>query len=234
MPPDPGAARRARRLVREVLEAAGRPEWVDAAELAVSELVTDAALHARTPVEVGVEVHRQHARVQVRDSSPALPAQHHYGEQVTTGRGMALVAAVSSECGTTSLPDGKVVWFELRALDEEPGEEELLAAWDEDRWGEPEGTPGAPGPPGPRPRRPGAARRPPPTPPPGCRWRLLALPGQAEVVAVRDRVCEEVQSQLHGGPPRAWQVAVDAGSRIVAVGGDGGASTDGAGAPAAP
>ena len=134
LPPDPAAPGRARRLVREVLGEAGRGEWVDAAELAVSELVTNAALHARTDAELDVAVYPDHARVEVRDFNSALPAQRHYGEQATTGRGMALVASVSSSCGTTGLPDGKVVWFELRAQEQEPSVEDLLAAWDEERW----------------------------------------------------------------------------------------------------
>ena len=307
--PDPSAVRRARALVREALGEAGREEWADAAELAVSEVVTNAALHARTRVEVGVEVHPQHARVEVRDFSTSLPVQRHYGEQATTGRGMALVAAVSSDCGVTGSPDGKVVWFELRDQRDEPSAEELLAAWDEEQWDLEPSTPSGQGPvavaggvpaaPLQRVRLLGIpptlwlatrqhhdallreltlylatraegtvdlaevefarqsfsnavlaaaeqARREAPAPaaavgglpvaldpvdldldlPPRAgpaaaalqdaldtaerlarRGELLALPGQAEVVAVRDWVCEQVQSQLQGVPPRAWQGA---------------------------
>ncbi|ABS01612.1 ATP-binding protein [Kineococcus radiotolerans] len=306
LPPDSGAPRRARRLVREVLEGAGREEWVDAAELAVSELVTNAALHARTDVEVDVEVHPEHVRVEVRDSNPSLPSQRHYGEQATTGRGMALVASVSADCGVTALPDGKVVWFEVRGQQEDPSEEDLLAAWDEEQWE----VPGAAGAPGAGTAPPAALstvrllgvpptlwaatrqhhdavlrelglyltthdgvtadlaavevarqsfsnaliaaaedarRRTPVTSIPStglptalepidveldlpaevgpaaaalqdaldtaerlaARGELLALPGQAEVVAVRDWVCDQVRSQLRGGAPWPWQGARD-------------------------
>jgi PAS domain S-box-containing protein len=125
---------RARRVVREVLDAAGRGEWIEAAELAVSELVTNVVLHARTDATLSISVGPAQVRVEVRDRSSALPHRHRYGEQATTGRGMALVASMTSACGATALPDGKVVWFEIEDRDEEPSVEDLLAAWDDDLW----------------------------------------------------------------------------------------------------
>ncbi len=47
--PAPASAGAARRLVREVLVQVGREQWRDAAELAVSEIVTNAVLHAQRP-----------------------------------------------------------------------------------------------------------------------------------------------------------------------------------------
>jgi PAS domain S-box-containing protein len=88
-----------------------RSRWADIAELAVSELVTNAVLHAHTDLTMhawcGEEV-----RVEVRDSSPALPVLRKYGTEATTGRGMGLVAALTQDHGVTRLPDGgKTVWF---------------------------------------------------------------------------------------------------------------------------
>jgi PAS domain S-box-containing protein len=88
----------------------GRDRWVDAAELAASELVTNAVLHAHTELTLhawcGDEL-----RVEVRDGSPALPVPREYGAEATTGRGMGLVAALTQDHGVTRLPDGgKAVW----------------------------------------------------------------------------------------------------------------------------
>lgn len=127
------SAAEARRTVRQALRAAGCLELVDAAELAVSEVVTNATLHAHTPVELWVGVGDAAVFVEVRDFSPTLPVQREYEAQATTGRGMGLVSAVASACGVHSLgDDGKVVWFcvsgDAPALD--PAE--LLTAWDID------------------------------------------------------------------------------------------------------
>lgn len=101
----------------------------------MSELVTNAALHAQTSVELRLAAQGTELRVEVRDVNETLPRQRHYGEQATTGRGMALVAAVADSCGVTPLPDGKAVWFTLLPFEPaEPSVDELLAAWDEELW----------------------------------------------------------------------------------------------------
>jgi PAS domain S-box-containing protein len=125
----------ARRMVREVLTAAGRIEWVDTAELACSEVVSNVVLHARTDLELTVEVFGDSARVQVRDFSPVLPVRRNYSSQATTGRGMALVAMLSVDHGVSdSGPDGKTVWFTVTGESSEQSDDDLLAAWDDDGW----------------------------------------------------------------------------------------------------
>src|SRR5688500_7812371 len=57
------SAREARAFVRQLLDEAGHPEWVDASDLAVSEVVTNAVLHAHTPVEVTARVDDDGLRV---------------------------------------------------------------------------------------------------------------------------------------------------------------------------
>lgn len=112
--PEPVSAGLARRLLHGALKRTDRLRWADAAELALSEVVTNAVLHAHTPFEVGIEVYPGTLRVLVRDGSPQLPEQRDYELPATTGRGMALVAAVTSACGVRHLgPGGKVVWFDV-------------------------------------------------------------------------------------------------------------------------
>jgi len=127
------SAAAARRLLREALEAADRLQYADAGTLALSELVSNAALHAHTPIEVLIEVRPDRLWVEVTDRSPSLPSQRRYDEQATTGRGMALVAAVTSECGVHSLGNaGKVVWFSVSDELPDQSADALLDAWDLD------------------------------------------------------------------------------------------------------
>ena len=113
--PEPSSAGAARRLVREVLREADRSEWADAGELAVSEVVTNATLHAHTEIVVHVAAYVDELCVEVSDRSGLLPRQRAYSDAdgATTGRGLALVAAVSRSCGVRRLDGGggKVVWF---------------------------------------------------------------------------------------------------------------------------
>ncbi|MDQ1641345.1 MAG: hypothetical protein QOJ90_696 [Actinomycetota bacterium] len=110
---------------------AGKENWGDVAVLAISEIVTNAALHAHTSIELLVDVGADRVRVEVRDYNNRLPAQRRYDADATTGRGMALVAALTADCGVVELATGgKIVWFEVGDPAAEPSDEDLLSAWD--------------------------------------------------------------------------------------------------------
>src|SRR3954447_17397598 len=104
----------ARRFVRDTLSSWGAEEHVDTATLLISELVTNAVLHARSAPEVILVAEGAMLRVEVYDQSPILPARRHYGLQAGTGRGIVLVEEMASEWGAEATRSGKVVWFELR------------------------------------------------------------------------------------------------------------------------
>ena len=129
------SAGQARRLLRAVLADAGQPQWLDAAELACTELVTNAVVHARTTIDLTVTVTSDGLRVEVRDANPALPVPRHYGPQATTGRGMSVVAAVTSTHGVLEAgPSGKTVWFTVTDRAEPTSEEDLLEVWADADW----------------------------------------------------------------------------------------------------
>lgn len=118
LPSDPAAVRLARSWVSDVLIEVDRPDLVAGAKQAVSELVTNAILHADPPLVVRVAGTRAHPRVEVADGSTRplrevrLPDED---DMVTTfGRGLALVAVNSTLWGWDTNPDGsgKTVWFE--------------------------------------------------------------------------------------------------------------------------
>ena len=130
VPSSPGAARR---FVRHLLADVGREEWSEAASLAVSELVTNAVLHAHSDIALVGEVTADHLRLEVRDDNPTLPSARAYDDHATTGRGLELVAAVTTAHGVESLgPGGKVVWCCIGdGPVEERSEAALLSEWDD-------------------------------------------------------------------------------------------------------
>lgn len=132
LPPDPTSPSKARRLLREIVASVGHEEWLDAGELAISEVVTNATLHARTPIEIVLAVYVDRMYVEVRDRNPMLPVARDYDEQATTGRGMGLVASLALECGVHPLgEEGKVIWFCVGAPVEQ-NVDDLIAAWEVD------------------------------------------------------------------------------------------------------
>jgi PAS domain S-box-containing protein len=91
------------------------------AELAVSEIVTNALVHAGTPVDVTTLVDELTVRVEVGDGSPHLPDARDYDDLAGTGRGLRLLDELVDVWGVTPRVDGKVVWFELfHQLDVKP------------------------------------------------------------------------------------------------------------------
>ena len=121
LPPDPSSARRARRHVVEALERAGLPDQADVAALLVSELVTNALLHARSAVTLRVEAGPTAVRVEVADTSPRPLSRRRYSPESSTGRGLLLLEGLASRRGVDPRAGGKAVWFELpRGLSEGP------------------------------------------------------------------------------------------------------------------
>ena len=110
-PPDSASVRAARQFAIAAPESAG----VDpgALELAVSELASNAVLHARTPFVVRVERIADGVRVSVSDGDPTLPRVRHVDATTITGRGMAIVEALSRSLEVLAVPGGKTVRFEL-------------------------------------------------------------------------------------------------------------------------
>lgn len=113
--PVPASAGLARRFVGSTLRSWDLEELVETATLLVSELVTNAILHARSDVTVTVVAHGDSVRVEVADSDDGTPALRHATGTATTGRGLALVDACAGAWGVEPHPPGKAVWFDLRA-----------------------------------------------------------------------------------------------------------------------
>ena len=102
--------RDARRFLAAVLQDWDTDEFDFGAPQVLSELATNAALHARTPFTVAVHLDEGCLLLEVSDLSPRLPRPRRYAMDATTGRGIGLVAALSSQWGTTASGQGKTVW----------------------------------------------------------------------------------------------------------------------------
>jgi anti-sigma regulatory factor (Ser/Thr protein kinase) len=112
LPPEPRSAGAARRFVAAALGSGDEVE--ELAVLLVSELASNAVLHARTSFELAVRVSADRLRVEVIDGDPTMPSLKTYVAESVTGRGLHMIAASADRWGFESHPDGKVVWFELR------------------------------------------------------------------------------------------------------------------------
>ncbi|MFJ3877551.1 ATP-binding protein [Streptomyces sp. NPDC090077] len=108
-----------RRIVSAQLRHWQLDPLIDRAALGVTELLSNVHRHAQPDKVCTVEIELRLGRltVSVHDSDPRLPVRRAAGDLETSGRGLALVEAVSEAWGARQRPDGpgKVVWFSLRA-----------------------------------------------------------------------------------------------------------------------
>ena len=123
-PSESASVTEARHFLTSQLVAWGLDAVRWSAELVLTELATNAVLHAR---ETGFTVALQAlpggaVRIEVADGSVRVPRLCDYGVQATTGRGVGLVADLSRDWGVRGRPGGKTVWCELAPeTDERPG-----------------------------------------------------------------------------------------------------------------
>lgn len=94
----------------------GLDELVDDAVLLVDELVSNAIVHAGTPITVVIAVEDDCVRFEVGDETETLPEQRVPGPDDVTGRGLQLVDRVADAgWGVEPHTGGKSVWFALSA-----------------------------------------------------------------------------------------------------------------------
>jgi two-component sensor histidine kinase len=115
--PGPMAPRAARNAVRQALPDTD-PRVVERAMLLTSELVTNAVIHAATPLTLDVTVGPStlHVLVDDGDTRPPVPSA---SRGAHGGYGLQIVEQLADAWGTTPRASGKSVWFEL-ALHQPP------------------------------------------------------------------------------------------------------------------
>jgi anti-anti-sigma factor len=110
LPADAGSPRRARGAVADLV--GGRPGCDDLL-LCVSEVVTNAVLHAHSASQLRVRPEGERLMVEVLDHDPTVPTRRHHDLSAPTGRGLHLLDALTIAWGTSPVEGGKIVWFEF-------------------------------------------------------------------------------------------------------------------------
>ena len=82
-------------------------------ELLLSELVTNAVLHAASAPKVAIAVLHDRVHIEIVDHTRQSVAPREAGSDEEGGRGLGIVEALAKAWGTTPLPDGKIVWFDV-------------------------------------------------------------------------------------------------------------------------
>ena len=103
----------ARCFVADTLYSWGLDQLVGDGSTVVSELATNAIMHAETDFAVSLSSHGHAVRLSVRDHSLVVPVMRTPLPAAISGRGLRMVTALSRRWGTDLVGDGKVVWAEL-------------------------------------------------------------------------------------------------------------------------
>lgn len=119
-PHTPRSVGRSRRLLVRHLDAWGLTRLADTAELVLSELVTNAVTHARPPYGHVIATRfvrlKDGVRIEVHDANDRKPQCRQAGADEESGRGLALVDALTA--GDWGVSDregiGKMVWAGVR------------------------------------------------------------------------------------------------------------------------
>jgi anti-sigma regulatory factor (Ser/Thr protein kinase) len=116
LPPRLESVTEARRRVAELIATWHRPELADTATLLVTELASNAVLHARTEFRV-VTTLNHCVRLEVHDRSSRRPVVRRSDDGLAgTGRGLQLVERLADAWGV-ELDGGKVVWCRICRAD---------------------------------------------------------------------------------------------------------------------
>jgi anti-sigma regulatory factor (Ser/Thr protein kinase) len=111
---DPDSVALARTFVTDLLHGHGHAALVADIQLVVSELATNAIVHASTVYTVTIRSDDELVVLEVRDGSQIGPVLRAPAALDTTGRGIAIVMALSRDWGVnTYAGGGKTVWAEF-------------------------------------------------------------------------------------------------------------------------
>lgn len=115
-PAQPASVRAARQFVTEALVEGGATNVVEVAQLLVSELATNAVVHARTDFSVSVHLAAGHLYVELRDGDRTRPEVVEPRDMAEFGvAGLQVVTRLAGDWGSRVEDHGKVVWFSLDA-----------------------------------------------------------------------------------------------------------------------
>ncbi|MER6381263.1 SpoIIE family protein phosphatase [Streptomyces sp. NPDC001250] len=117
VPGDPEALTHARHMIRAAVRSWGAGDRADEVELVADELITNALMHTEGSAIVTLRALGDgdgRLRIEVEDSSSALPRRREAGEDGVSGRGLFLVEELADAWGVEARGGGKAVWCEFR------------------------------------------------------------------------------------------------------------------------
>lgn len=112
---EPAAVGLARKTVSQQLDAWDLADMAFATELIVTELVTNALIHASAPITLRL-IKDASLICEISDTSHTAPHQRRARALDEDGRGLAMVAHLASRWGTRYTETGKTVWAEQRLI----------------------------------------------------------------------------------------------------------------------
>lgn len=112
LPGEPASVTSARHHLATFLDQRGVDgDLRDTAELLVTEVVTNAVLHAQSEVTVRWSFTAASLLVEVTDLSPLMPTRREHDTDAVSGRGLELVEMLAEGYGVRAGEGGKTVWF---------------------------------------------------------------------------------------------------------------------------
>lgn len=109
------SVRAARHFVTGLLNAKHGDPLADDAAMVVTELASNAVLHARSGFTLTISRSAAALRIAVRDSRPLSAGSEGMPFGISPGHGLSVVSQIASHWAVERLPGGKVVWAELSA-----------------------------------------------------------------------------------------------------------------------
>jgi anti-sigma regulatory factor (Ser/Thr protein kinase) len=119
LPCDPASVSRARSAAHSFLADSHRSGNEDVALLLISELMSNAVVHAQglRPIDLRLEVRAERLHIEVEDGDPTPPVRRDVRLGDDRGRGLLIVDRMADEWGwSPARAGGKRVWCEVRAL----------------------------------------------------------------------------------------------------------------------
>jgi anti-sigma regulatory factor (Ser/Thr protein kinase) len=108
-----------RRYLRDLLRRWSCEALLDDLQLMLSEVVTNALVHAQSDVDIRMRRHASGVRVEVQDSSPQPPiptvivADEAMNAEAESGRCLLIVDALATAWGSAPAGRGKTTWIEM-------------------------------------------------------------------------------------------------------------------------
>jgi anti-sigma regulatory factor (Ser/Thr protein kinase) len=111
--PDTAMVADARRRTTEALTSWGCDGLIADAQLVITELVTNAIVHAESACTVTLQLDDRSLHIEVTDDDPTPPKPQPFDVMREGGRGLLIVATLASAWGIEPQARGKRVWAQL-------------------------------------------------------------------------------------------------------------------------